>query len=444
MDRFEKLVLNIAAATQLDDNFRKAANEDFENFSEEDYGFIREYVLSRVNEATVRNSESPVVKLEEMHQEMIQMIESNPIYIKSKIREWALSLLKDTVDTFNEDFKTEKELNEKILKTVQDEHEGFYETLAKLTHLLTDKEEVVQTVNIGTIMYQFGEMIKQSEEVFIFDEEIKTFIEKILELIKKCKRNFNAQEIGGIIHTLQYLPDCKETRAVIDAVSNSIEHYNPPLDTQCVGMSFYGLQNMEKSPEVIRFVKIIDKIIQEESVQIDPQALSNAFFGLQNIINSEELSKIKEKLLSQARGLNPEEVETTTLLSFIQAFKIIGLKIPDQLWAKYIQYTKTYEGRAFASDWEKRIFNNIQGRFKYYYGSHNYYVDGFELDIYFRESKINIELDGPHHALNSPYQEKRDDYLSQRHNIKIIRIPYGIIENEDLIMDMLSPIIKRC
>ena len=50
-----------------------------------------------------------------------------------------------------------------------------------------------------------------------------------------------------------------------------------------------------------------------------------------------------------------------------------------------------------------------------------YHATGFELDIFHRESRLNIELDGPHHS-SSPVRDDRRDEILARHNIKVMRV----------------------
>lgn len=50
-------------------------------------------------------------------------------------------------------------------------------------------------------------------------------------------------------------------------------------------------------------------------------------------------------------------------------------------------------------------------------------VDGFDLDLYFPEVKVNVEVDGLHHR--EPAQQlrdmRRDRHLEQHHGIQIFR-----------------------
>ena len=51
-----------------------------------------------------------------------------------------------------------------------------------------------------------------------------------------------------------------------------------------------------------------------------------------------------------------------------------------------------------------------------------YHDTGFELDIFHRESRLNIELDGPRHSNRLVRDDLRDEILA-RHKIKVVRIP---------------------
>ncbi len=54
----------------------------------------------------------------------------------------------------------------------------------------------------------------------------------------------------------------------------------------------------------------------------------------------------------------------------------------------------------------------------------NILVDGFELDLYFADRLLNIELDGPTSNLPKAvwYDQHRDAYLRDRHGIRTIRV----------------------
>ena len=52
-----------------------------------------------------------------------------------------------------------------------------------------------------------------------------------------------------------------------------------------------------------------------------------------------------------------------------------------------------------------------------------YHATGFELDIFHRESRLNIELDGPSHSGRLVRDDWRDEILA-RHKIKVLRVSF--------------------
>ena len=65
-----------------------------------------------------------------------------------------------------------------------------------------------------------------------------------------------------------------------------------------------------------------------------------------------------------------------------------------------------------------------------------YHKTGFELDIFHRESRLNIELDGPHHSNCLARDDSRDEIL-ERHKIKVVRIPLVGKQLESVAADVL-------
>ena len=65
-----------------------------------------------------------------------------------------------------------------------------------------------------------------------------------------------------------------------------------------------------------------------------------------------------------------------------------------------------------------------------------YHDTGFELDIFHRESRLNIELDGPRHSNCLVRDDLRDEILA-RHKIKVVRIPLVGKSFESVAADVL-------
>ena len=65
-----------------------------------------------------------------------------------------------------------------------------------------------------------------------------------------------------------------------------------------------------------------------------------------------------------------------------------------------------------------------------------YHATGFELDIFHRESRTNIELDGPHHGNCLVRDDLRDEILA-RHKIKVVRVPLVRKTLENVAADVL-------
>ena len=65
-----------------------------------------------------------------------------------------------------------------------------------------------------------------------------------------------------------------------------------------------------------------------------------------------------------------------------------------------------------------------------------YHDTGFELDIFHRESRLNIELDGPSHSGRLVRDDWRDEILA-RHKIKVVRVPLVRKTLENVAADVL-------
>lgn len=431
MDKHDRFFCSIAEAKQLDPKYAQAKNEDFEAFSEEDYVFLREYIANRVKEEALNGKRDPYEAARERHREISKLIEVNPLYVRSKMRRWALTVLKTTADKFDEDLQKEKDLNEKILLLFRREPSKIKQTLTSIIHFLESYEDDIEGVNISTCMYRFGELIKRLEDRFYCDDEAKAFIEKIAQFLKTKVRYFDSQGLGAIMYSLLNLPDRCETRTIIDGISDSFESNIPKLDSQCVGMSLYALQNFHKSEETIRFLKIMGQALQRDKIKLELQSLNNAIFGLQNFIHLDEIKDIRQYLEEQLEMLDTCEISPTNLLSLVQAVRITGLEVPKQLADAYDVYTQKNGNTKFESRCEESAFKRLKKVFPQHEIVHNCYIDGFELDIFLPDLRLNIEIDGRFHKENCVREDKRDQHLIERHKITVLRISAELISNID-------------
>ncbi|GAB5365108.1 hypothetical protein AAMO2058_001028500 [Amorphochlora amoebiformis] len=74
----------------------------------------------------------------------------------------------------------------------------------------------------------------------------------------------------------------------------------------------------------------------------------------------------------------------------------------------------------------------------------NVFVDGFELDLFEPELKLNIEIDGDVHKRKDPYRERlRDTYLFGNHGIYTVRIPAGAGRSAQSIANEIVCEIRR-
>lgn len=263
---------------------------------------------------------------------------------------------------------------------------------------------------------------------------------------------WSVQELSAALYGLQSCrSDCIEVQMLLRAIIAFIG--SEPLDARGVGNSLYGLQNMNTNcVEVVQLLYILCSKIENCADVMPPQELGIALYGMRNMSSSISavaniLSFLRGHLmfLSSSDTLR-DQYSTKALQDLcryvrISSFASLGWwqdDIRDEMTLLADSLTAALnvdDGSFGPSDKEHQLFMQLKEYFSIYplvSVTANEYLFDFEADIVIRirgsvdcdqAVVVNIELDGGHHDYPAKklFSYNRDSYLSEKHNVRVMR-----------------------
>jgi very-short-patch-repair endonuclease len=320
---------------------------------------------------------------------------------------------------------------------------------------------------VGNALYGLQSMSSDAEEV-------RYVLGALAPKIKECRGQLSSQEVGNALYGLQNMSsDAQEVRYVLGALAPKIEKSRGQLSSQEVGNALYGLQNMNSDVrEVVDVLVAITPKIEGPGQNLLAQHIGNALYGLQGMDDrleqvralfgalegqlelfdgimlpldaaqaiqglldrkSPSASHIRELVgakVTVQRESDPEQ----TILHLASVMLIDGMALPASVSAAYgdalARECARAEGRRSrcTSKFEANVVQRLEKlNPSFSFQANTRIVDGLEMDIYFPDLKLNIELDGPSHRARTTrsFNSKRDVHLQKKgihvHRINILR-----------------------
>jgi very-short-patch-repair endonuclease len=320
-------------------------------------------------------------------------------------------------------------------------------------------------------------------------QEVRDVLVALVPKIEGSREELSAQAVGNALYGLQSMSsDVQEVRDVLAVLVPKIEGCREELSAQAVGNALYGLQSMSSdAQEVVDVLVAMTPKIEGCDQSFLPQQIGNAFYGLQGIDDrvervhalfgvlecqlklfdgfflpldaaqviqglldrkSPSASHIRELVSAKVtvqRDSDPEQ----SILHLASVMLIDGMTLPASVSAAYDdaiakECTKVGGRR---SKCKSKFEANVVQRLETLYPSlifqvNTRIVDGLEMDLYFPDLKLNIELDGPSHYARTTrsFNSKRDVHLQKKgiqvHRINILRRTISSAVHE--IADVLS------
>lgn len=251
----------------------------------------------------------------------------------------------------------------------------------------------------------------------------KEFFRTMTKKIVTCQK-LNSQAIGNIVYGLRNMDSSVVSKEFFEIMTQKIEENKSNFLIQEISNTVLGLQNMDNSVVPKKLLIVLTKKIQKSINQLNPQTIGNIMYGLTNLYKEmkNECTPLLEILLKELQNPhNKNEINIISCIIIVQSCNLMEIKIPDHIKITYQNFKKSHPLQN-VSNGEKTLTNHIKNTYK---GTilTNTYIDGFELDIYLPEKRLNIEYDGIQHLKCTGKDKKRDTYLLKKYNIKTVRIP---------------------
>jgi very-short-patch-repair endonuclease len=280
----------------------------------------------------------------------------------------------------------------------------------------------------GNALYGLQNMSSDAQEVLYV-------LGALAPKIEECREQFDAQAVGNALYGLRNMSsDVREVVDVLVAITPKIEGCGQSLRAQHIGNALYGLQGMDDRLEQVRALfgalegqlELFDGIV----LPLDAAQAIQGLLDRKSPPASRILELVGAKVTVQ-RESDPEE----TILHLASVMLIDGMALPASVSAAYddalAKECARAEGRRSRC---KSMFEaSVAERLEKLYPSLSFQantriVDGLEMDIYFPDLNLNMELDGPFHRARTTrsFNSKRDVHLQKKgiqvHRMKVLRL----------------------
>lgn len=273
-------------------------------------------------------------------------------------------------------------------------------------------------------------------------EEVRQVAKFLAERVRHSELVLASNEVGSVFYGLQGLTDTHpEVCALLDALADVLTRSDVVLDDRSIGNTFFGLQRKTRSPATFRLLnamreKLYSSNIERLSQTCVTQAL-RGLFGIQGEVASELRAFFVEKL--DPASLTP----VTDVHGLVAIMRVSGLELPPQVEACYRESTKKADSY-YLTETAHKMADQIRAQ---YPGTVllSEVLDGFEMDIYLPELKLDIELDGAHHErpAKAEWDRIRDGYLRDAHGVVTTRIVLAGLTDDAMLADVLQAINAR-
>lgn len=289
--------------------------------------------------------------------------------------------------------------------------------------------------------------------------EIRTLIKEITKRIAASDRNpMTAQAIADSIFGIQgFSSNVPEVQELVGELAKKISSTPDKLTPEMIGRALFGLQGLTSSASIFEESAIgldsdevqflLSALWDKIKVCKEPFPLSAIGLGLQGLIllNDPIAMNIKQYLYVAAiRSQKFQQVFNPTPLDFISALKVLKLNnLPVPEWIEDMYQQIAIKNAVAPVSPFSRSDMIITSKYlttnpKVKDLELNTLVDGFRVDMLFRDFNLIIELDGPSHKYpaRKRYDAERDEYLSVKSGYKVIRLSTENVPFDDVIANI--------
>jgi very-short-patch-repair endonuclease len=264
-------------------------------------------------------------------------------------------------------------------------------------------------------------------------QEVRYVLGALAPKIEGCREELSSQEVENPLYGLQDMSsDVREVVDVLVAMTPKIERRGQCLLAQHIGNALYGLQGMDDRLEQVRalFGALEGQLELFDGIMLPLDAAQ----AIQGLLDRKSLPASHIRELVGAKVTVQRESDSEEMILHLGSVMLIdGMALPASVSAAYDDALARECARAEGRSRCKSKFEaNVMERLEKLYPSLSFQantriVDGLEMDIYFPDLKLNIELDGPFHRARTTrsFNSKRDVHLQKKgiqvHRINILR-----------------------
>lgn len=238
--------------------------------------------------------------------------------------------------------------------------------------------------------------------------------ELLIELNKKLnkKSKFTWKELWKALYWFKNLDSDSISIELINKLIDKISEVE--IEIKDISIAIFWIQNLDETSwiNIEKMLILIEKKIFSIWKKLNGQHIWNILFGLQWFKNNITVSNFSKKL---ADFININQIkDSNDAISILRWTSVLWIELKNNIkkhcdiLIKNEQTTSTIE--------ENFIFNYLNEKNWITNIRKNFFIDWFELDIYFEKNgkKYNIELDGKHHIDEKNRDYLRDKYLSSK------------------------------
>lgn len=275
----------------------------------------------------------------------------------------------------------------------------------------------------------------------------KLVTEKLTTLLMKkldsCEEKMRPADVAVILGGMQNLDNSSMNIDSFKFFAGKMAAMNEKIDASYLCSALYGLQGMDSRIVPLELLEEFYVRLCEHEEHLEERSVCDALYGIQNMKNP-AADKIRH-LLMGTLGKNKDVCiwDRCHIMRLMQALSLSNMGVPPWLNDKYRECVDSQSSDVSPFPHENKIRNVLKwvlpGKIMT-----NYFIDGFEMDFYYPDLKLNLELDGRDHVYKRTRDERRDKYLAARHGIKTLR--FTLNEGEDLrseLTALLKPYIDR-
>jgi very-short-patch-repair endonuclease len=226
-----------------------------------------------------------------------------------------------------------------------------------------------------------------------------------------------------------------EVRALVKVLAGKVT--DSSLSSRSAGAALFGLQNMsDRTPEVEELLDRLAPLVLGVSEEMTASGVQCGLYGLQNMTGS-SARLMRRALLDRSRKLKDDDFsKKVPVSSLVRVLSMTKLEVPQNVMEMFKAYQR--EANAPASRIEAAVRTRLSDLDLHFNVCHDL---GFEMDIWDKERRLNIELDGPFHRLER--DATRDAFL-RSNGVIVRRIETWNRSADDIANDVHDLLAETC